>query len=80
MPTNNSKKSKSKSIVWNNIDSEKSYNKITSNKKHRVMMRHCSSCGWRIRNKFSLNSNMNIKIKKLSRKIKNKNKIKNYLY
>ncbi len=79
MSTNNSNKmkskSKSKSMVWNNINSEKSYNKITSNKKHRVIMRHCSSCGWRIRNKFSLNSNMNIKIKKYqkkSKKIKNK--------
>ena len=68
MPTNNSKTRRTlkKTIAWNNIDSQKSYNRITSNKKHRVMMRHCSSCGWRINHKFSLNSNMNIKIKKQS--------------
>ncbi len=60
-----------KNIEWNNINSEKSYNKITSKKKNRVIMHHCSSCGYRIRHNFSLNSNMNIKIKKTS---KNKNK------
>ena len=74
MSTKNSKKFKSlkRDILFHNIDSQKSYNRITSNKKHRVKMHHCSSCGYRINRKFSLNSNMNIKINKQTIKILNK--------
>lgn len=76
MPTNKSKtiRTLKNNRSWNNFDSQKSYNRITSNKKHRVIMRHCSSCGWRLRYKYSLNSNMNIKKKSIKYGVKNKKK------
>ena len=42
------------------IDKSSSYNTITPNKKHRIIKHHCSSCGWRLKRKFSLKSHNNL--------------------
>jgi hypothetical protein len=70
MPVKNNKfRSSKKYTVYS--DESTSYNTITPNKKHRIVKRHCSSCGVRLKYKFSLKSPNNLLKKD---KIKNKTK------
>lgn len=54
----------------NSKSNSKSYSKITTKKKHKIYVRSCSSCGYRIRNKWSINSKLNPIIRKKNKKIK----------
>ncbi len=45
------------------------YTKITTKKKHKIYVRHCSSCGYRIINKWSLNSKLKTLLRKKNKKV-----------
>jgi len=62
--------SNSKSNLYSKSNSySNSYTKISTKKKHKIYVRHCSSCGCRIINKWSVNSKLNPIIRKKNKKV-----------